>query len=89
MSFSDICGWLGSLAILIAYWLVSADRIEARSFTNQLMNLCGTFGVGYNSYTNSVWAVVALDIVWALVALNTIRGLLKASGEPFRDYRKN
>ena len=77
MSFQDFCGWVGTILLLIAYWLVSSDRIEAWSFTNQWMNFFGAAGIGFNAWTNGLYAVVVLDIFWAGVALFTIRSMVK------------
>lgn len=77
MTFPDICGWVGTVLLLVAYWLVSSDRIEARSFLNQWMNFFGAVGIGFNAWSNGLLAVVVLDIFWAMIALGTMRNMLK------------
>ena len=77
MTFPDICGWVGTILLLVAYWLVSSDRIEARSFMNQWMNFFGAVAIGFNAWNNGLQAVVVLDIFWAGVALITIRSIVK------------
>jgi hypothetical protein len=38
----EIIGWLGMLLILIAYYLISSKRLEAKSIFYQLLNLGGS-----------------------------------------------
>jgi len=37
----EIIGWLGMVLILVAYWLISSRRIEAKSVLYQILNLGG------------------------------------------------
>ena len=82
MQFADLCGWAGMIALLVAFWLVSSDRIEARSFVNQWINFFGAAGVGFNAWMNGLWPIVILDIFWAGVALATMRDMLKHYENP-------
>ncbi|MBI4640786.1 MAG: hypothetical protein HY731_08835 [Candidatus Tectomicrobia bacterium] len=70
-------GWIGALLILVAYYLISNDKIDNRSRSYQWMNLFGAIGVAVNAYANHAWPAVGLEFVWALIA---IKSLLKLSG---------
>ena len=39
----DILGWIGAIALLVAYALISAKRVEGDSTGYQLLNLVGSF----------------------------------------------
>ena len=40
----EAIGWLAALLILLAYLLISAGKVEARSLTYQLLNILGAAG---------------------------------------------
>jgi len=55
--------------ILIAYWLISAKRTEAKSILYQTLNLGGAIGIVINALYHKAFPSLALNIVWALIAL--------------------
>jgi hypothetical protein len=72
----EIAGWVGAGLILLAYALVSAGRIEARSVPFQLMNLVGAAGFVLNSGFHGAWPSAILNIIWigiAAVSLSRLR----------------
>jgi hypothetical protein len=64
----EIAGWVGAGLILLAYALVSAGRIEARSVPFQLMNLVGAAGFVLNSGFHGAWPSAILNIIWIGIA---------------------
>lgn len=64
----EIAGWVGAALILIAYALVSAGRLEARSVPFQLMNLLGAAGFVLNSGFHGAWPSAILNIIWIGIA---------------------
>ena len=48
----EIVGWIGAGLILIAYLLLSAGKLQARSFAYQGMNLAGAVAFVVNSGWN-------------------------------------
>jgi hypothetical protein len=72
----EIAGWVGAGLILLAYALVSAGRIEARSVSFQLMNLLGAAGFVINSGFHGAWPSAILNVIWigiAAVSLAKVR----------------
>jgi cell division protein FtsW (lipid II flippase) len=65
----EIIGWLGMLLILIAYYLISSKRLEAKSILYQLFNLFGATGIVINAFYHKAFPSLALNTVWALIAL--------------------
>lgn len=47
---SEIIGWYGTFAIIIAYILVSFDIISVNTFIYQILNMTGAFGIVYISF---------------------------------------
>ncbi len=62
-------GWLGAIALLTAYALVSTGRISGQSAGFQAMNLLGAAGLAANSGYHHAWPSVALNAVWIVVGL--------------------
>ncbi len=66
--FIQIVGWGGTLAILLAYFLVSAKKLAASSKVFQLLNLFGALGIIINSWYFKAIPSVALNVVWLSIA---------------------
>jgi hypothetical protein len=65
----EIIGWLGTVLILIAYLLVSTNRIGPTSKTYQFLNLFGAVGVGINSLIHHALPSVGINLAWMLIAI--------------------
>ncbi len=70
--FSQIIGWIGTFLIVLAYFLVSNNKISAKSKSYQLFNLFGAIGVGFNVFYQHAWPALVLQIVWAIIAIVSI-----------------
>jgi hypothetical protein len=73
----EIVGWLGAAMILLAYLLLSAGRIEARSTLYQGLNLLGAIAFVINSGWNGAIPSAALNVIWAGIALFALFRMLK------------
>jgi hypothetical protein len=69
----NIIGWIGSAAVILAYVLVSANRLRGDSIRYQLLNLLGGvflitntiyYGAYPSSFVNLVWVGIALIALW-------------------------
>src|SRR5258708_37638663 len=65
----QICGWVGTVLIVGAYFLNSRGYVRAQSKGYQLMNLAGSVGVFVNVWHQRAWPAVALQVTWAIIAL--------------------
>lgn len=72
----DIIGWIGALSLLSAYLLISSDKLDAKSFAYQGLNLLGSFCLIGNTLYYGTYALVFLNSIWALIGLNAIRQIL-------------
>ena len=54
---------------MVAYGLVSFNKINSRSFAYQMLNLLGAIGLGVNVLVQRAWPAVFLEIVWGGIAL--------------------
>ena len=65
----EIVGWAGAAMILIAYLLLSAGRLDARSTAYQGLNLVGAIAFVVNSGWNGAIPSATLNVIWAGIAL--------------------
>lgn len=70
--FIQIVGWIGTILIVLAYFLVSNQYVNSKSKTYQLVNLFGAIGVGINVFYQEAWPALALQITWAIIALASL-----------------
>ena len=57
-------GWAGAAAVLVAYGLVSAERVSSRSWTYQLLNIGGALGLVINSSVNGAIPSAVVNLIW-------------------------
>ena len=66
---SYVAGWIGAALILLAYALLTAQKLSPRSVTYHGMNFFGAFGVLFNAFVQRAWPGAVLEIAWAAIAL--------------------
>ena len=76
----EIVGWLGAALILLAYGLLTAGKLQARSYAYQGMNVVGAAGFIVNSGWNGAIPSAALNVVWAGIGLFAILRLARRRG---------
>lgn len=67
--FIQAVGWVGTLLVVLAYFLVSNKKIDSSSGYYQLLNLFGAIGVGVNVFHQQSWPALTLQIVWGIIAI--------------------
>jgi hypothetical protein len=60
----ELAGWAGALAVLLAYGLVSAERVTSRSWAYQLLNIGGAIGLVINSSWNGAIPSAVVNLIW-------------------------
>jgi hypothetical protein len=73
---TELLGWYGAAAILVAYALVSTGVISPHSWQYQLLNLTGSLGILAISLAKHAKQPAVLNIVWAAVALVALVGMV-------------
>jgi predicted membrane metal-binding protein len=68
-SLIEIVGWTAAGLILLAYALLTTERITVRSTAYQAMNLVGALGFVINSGYHGALPSAILNIVWMAIAL--------------------
>lgn len=67
--FIEIAGWSGAVVILIAYGLLSADRLSSKSSLYQWMNVVGAAGFVVNSGAKGAYPSAVLNMIWIAIAV--------------------
>ncbi len=68
----EIIGWYGTIAILLAYALLSFTIITSDGFIYQILNLTGSLGIIHISYIKHVPQSIVLNVIWLVIALIAI-----------------
>ena len=66
--FVQSSGWIGTILIILAYFLVSLQYVKGTNKIYQLMNLFGAIGVGINVLYQEAWPVLVLEVTWGIIA---------------------
>jgi uncharacterized membrane protein len=74
----EIMGWVGTILILLAYFLLATKKIEEKSKKYHGLNLIGGGLIVINSISNNAYPSAGLNIVWSLIAAYAIiKGIRK------------
>ncbi len=69
--FYDITGWIGMVLVLVAYGLLSTDKIK-NGILYQSLNLAAGVLLAVGLFPKNAWFSFALQIIWAAIALVSI-----------------
>ena len=72
----DILGWIGMIIILIAYDLLSTNKIENGKLYQTLNLIAATF-MAIGLFPTKAWFSFTLQVIWALIAIIAIVKLYK------------
>ncbi len=68
-------GTVGAAMLLVAYWLVSKNKIKGESKTYQLLNVVGSVILAVYAGLLQAWSSMALNIVWTFIGLTMLRAI--------------
>ena len=71
MDIFDIVGWIGMILVLLAYILLSTNKLN-NGITYQLLNLVAAALMAIGLYPKNAWFSFTLQIVWGIVAFIAI-----------------
>lgn len=72
----DIFGWTGMILVLIAYALLSTDKIK-NGILYQLLNLIAGIFMAIGLFPKNAWFSFTLQLIWTIIALITILKIKK------------
>ena len=65
----DIIGWIGSFELVLAYLLVSYERLAASSRSYQWLNLTGSVLLMINTAYYGAFPSTFVNIIWTFIAV--------------------
>lgn len=72
----DIIGWIGMILVLMAYALLSTNKIE-NGLLYQVLKLMAGILMAIGLYPKNAWFSFTLQIIWAIVAFISIMKIQK------------
>jgi hypothetical protein len=78
-TYVDVLGWLGSVAVVAAYSLISLQRLHSRSRIYQWLNLVGSVGLAVNTAYYHAYPSTVVNAVWLLIACLALIRIWRAS----------
>ena len=74
----DVLGWIGMILVLLAYGLLSTNKISNGKLY-QTLNLIASLLMAIGLLPKNAWFSFLLQIVWAIIAIVTIIKIVKKS----------
>jgi len=68
----DIIGWVGAAAVLVAYFLVSTQRLAGNSVVYQTLNMIGGLCLILNTLYYGAYPSSGVNVVWVGIALYSL-----------------
>ena len=69
---STILGWTGTFSYLIAYFLLSINKLRSDQRLYHILNIFGAIGLTYNAIYLNDYPNVIVNVAWAIIALGAI-----------------
>jgi hypothetical protein len=80
-----VLGWIGSAAVVIAYALISTNRVQGSSVAYHSLNLGGSICLIVNTGYHGAYPSTFVNGVWTLIALFAlVRGGLQVANRGLR-----
>ena len=67
----DICGWIGMILVLLAYALLSTNKID-NGKVYQFLNLIASLFMAIGLFPKNAWFSFALQVIWGVIAIVSI-----------------
>lgn len=72
----EIFGWYGTLAIMLAYVLVSFSILSSSSIWYQLLNVTGSVGLLTISFYKKTFQPAILNAIWVIIGTIAIINII-------------
>jgi len=73
----DTIGWVGSALVILAYALISSQKINSDSKMYQNLNLVGGIFLAVNTFYNGAFPSTLVNLVWIGIATSALFSILK------------
>lgn len=69
---ATVLGWAGTCMLLLAYWLVSNEKVHGESVSYQVLNIGGSIGLGVAAVSGGVWSAATLNTIWGAIGVGVL-----------------
>lgn len=69
--FYDVIGWVGTGLVLLAYLLLSFNKIK-NGFFYQILNFLAALFMAIGLFPKNAWFSFTLQVVWGIIAIISI-----------------
>ena len=76
----EVAGWAGAALILLAYLLLSAEKLTGQSLVYQGMNVVGAAGFVINGWWHGALPSAALNVLWLMIGAFASWRILRKRG---------
>lgn len=77
-----VLGWVGTFAYLLAYFLLSVNKINARQLIYHTLNAVGAVGLTANALHYADLPNVVVNLVWGLIAISAFIVIYRKKRKP-------
>ena len=68
----SLLGWIGTLAYLLAYFLLSINKIKANQLIYHALNIVGAVGLIASAVYHADLPNIVVNLVWGLIAVTAL-----------------
>lgn len=72
----DILGWIGMILVLLAYMLLSTNKIS-NGKVYQFLNLFAAIFMAIGLFPTKAWFSFTLQVIWGLIAIISLIKIVK------------
>ena len=72
----DILGWIGMILVLLAYMLLSTNKIS-NGKVYQFLNLFAAIFMAIGLFPTNAWFSFTLQVIWGLIAIISLIKIVK------------
>ena len=72
----DVLGWIGMILVLLAYGLLSTNKINNGKIY-QLLNLLAAIFMAIGVFPKNAWFSFILQVIWAIIAIVALIKIIK------------
>lgn len=78
----ETIGWAGALILLVAYGLLSANKLKSNSYAYQNANIISGALLTIYSFTKAAYASMFVNAIWVFIGFGAVYAIRKSRKVP-------
>jgi hypothetical protein len=79
MDIFELCGWVGAVLVLVAYYMVTTGKAKGDSRNFQLINISGAVMLVVYTYNCQAYASMIVNVIWVAIGMTSFIKFIKLS----------